>query len=198
MTDHEKRKWHSIGVERDPVEDITAALRKASEEGLTEAEFGKVREVTVPKLKAYCKAKGLAVGGKKADLLSCIWEHAATQVEAQEEEESELDSQADDKVAEVLEGNALAGQSDLELSVSLFAPLDLAVVALLVSVAAVVPVAVLVATALAVAAMVHVAFLVATGLAIAAVEGFDTYRRFFATYFVYAPDLPFLFQPLTA
>eukprot|EP00808_Paulinella_micropora_P007818 g30697.t1 len=66
---------------------------------------------------AYCKAKGLAVGGKKADLLSRIWEHAATQVEAQEEE-SELDSQADDsdKVAEVLEGNALAGQSDLELS----------------------------------------------------------------------------------
>eukprot|EP00808_Paulinella_micropora_P024546 g6085.t1 len=96
----------------------TQELGKASEEGLTEAEFGKVREVTVPKLKAYCKAKGLAVGGKKADLLSRIWEHAATQVEAQEEEESELDSQADDsdKVAEVLEGNALAGQSDLELS----------------------------------------------------------------------------------
>eukprot|EP00808_Paulinella_micropora_P002217 g76207.t1 len=72
MTDDEKREWHSIGVERDPVDDITAALRKASEEGLTEAEFGKVREVTVPKLKAYCKAKGLAVGGKKADLLTYL------------------------------------------------------------------------------------------------------------------------------
>ena len=118
MTDDEKKVWHSIGVERDPIEDIIAAFSKAREEGLTQEQFGKVRDITVPKLKAYCKAKGLAVGGKRADLLSRVWEHAATQVETQEERESELDSQADDsdEVAEVLEGNALAGHSDLELS----------------------------------------------------------------------------------
>eukprot|EP00808_Paulinella_micropora_P004686 g19376.t1 len=76
--------------------------------------------VTVPKLKAYCKAKGLATKGNKPALLSRVWAHAATQIEclAPDEEGAELDSQADDSdvIAEAMEANALAGQSDFEPS----------------------------------------------------------------------------------
>eukprot|EP00808_Paulinella_micropora_P000364 g41199.t1 len=120
MTEDEKKTWHSIGVERDPVEEIAVALSKARQEGLSEEKFCKVPGVTVPKLKAYCKAKGLATKGNKPALLSRVWAHAATQIEclAPDEEGAELDSQADDSdvIAEAMEANALAGQSDFEPS----------------------------------------------------------------------------------
>eukprot|EP00808_Paulinella_micropora_P028819 g26595.t1 len=72
MTEDEKETRHSIGVERDPVEEIAVALSKARQEGLSEEKFCKVPGVTVPKLKAYCKAKGLATKGNKPALLSRV------------------------------------------------------------------------------------------------------------------------------
>eukprot|EP00808_Paulinella_micropora_P032057 g16021.t1 len=109
MTEKEEKQWHSIGVEKDPVTEIEVAFAKAKEQELTEEKFGRISGFTVPNLKAYCKASGLAVSGNKPALLSRVWEHATTR---------EIDSQADDsdELDRLEEVNALAANSDMEVS----------------------------------------------------------------------------------
>ena len=111
MTEAEQKEWKEIGVEKDPVQEIEAAFAQArlEEPSLSQEKFGKMPVVTVARLKAYCRAHGLLLSGKKPALLARVWEHASTR---------EPDSQADDSDAldQLEEVNALAGNSDFEAS----------------------------------------------------------------------------------
>eukprot|EP00808_Paulinella_micropora_P025771 g76701.t1 len=117
LTEEERKAWRGEVV--DTVPEVRAALEEKDQ---TEEKFGKLRKITVKKLKEFCARHGLPQSGLRPVLVNRVWRWWVLEREEQKEPSEPLDLEAEvlpegyDELDAYEAAGSMAGNEDIEAS----------------------------------------------------------------------------------